>query len=485
MIHLAFTFLAPVLGAGAIFLSEGRRRRLSILLASTCAHLLLTARLWLGVPDAAPGALLGVDAAGLLFLSVISLLYCLVAVHLVAYTRRDPRGAPRVFLACHLLSLAAMTVATLSTHWGLFWVAMEATTLATAPLLFYHHGPRALEATWKYLLICSVGIALALLGTLFLGMAAAGLEEGQKTLGFAAMVEHASHLSTPWLKMAAVFLIVGYGTKMGLAPMHTWKPDAYGEAPPPVAALLSGGLTNCAFLGILRVSRLCTAAGEGPFVRSMLVALGLVSIGLAAASILGQGNYRRLLAYSSVEHMGILSLGVGIGGLAAFGALLHAINNAFNKGILFLAAGNVLQARGTSESKSVTGLLATMPVTAIFLVLGFLAATGIPPFGTFISEFTILRGMIASGGILVPVLYLGFLALVFIGMGSSVLEMVQGAPPGSPSEPPSDPNGAVDSLAAILPIAVFTLVVLILGLWVPAPLQAALENAAGFHGVAP
>jgi hydrogenase-4 component F len=355
---------------------------------------------------------------------------------------------------------------------------MEATTLATAPLLFYHHGPRALEATWKYLLICSVGIALALLGTFFLGMASASLAEGGRGLGFASMVDHAGGLSTPWLKMGAVFLIVGYGTKMGLAPMHTWKPDAYGEAPPPVAALLSGGLTNCAFLGILRVSQLCTAAGQGPFVRSMLVALGLLSIGIAAASILGQGNYRRLLAYSSVEHMGILVLGIGIGGLAAFGALLHAVNNAFNKGILFLAAGNVLQARGTSESKSVTGLLKTMPGTGVFMILGFLAATGIPPFGTFISEFTILRGMIASGGAVVPVLYLGFLAIVFIGMGSSLLEMVQGVPQG----PPPEPRHGVDSFAAILPMAIFTLVVLLLGIWIPGPLQAVLEHAAGLTG---
>jgi hydrogenase-4 component F len=478
MLHLVSTFLVPILGAGAIFLLPSRTQRLTVLLATTLAHLCLTARLWLGAPEAGSSALLGVDASGLLFLSVISLLYCLVAVHLVAYTRRDSRGAPKVFLACHLLSLSAMTVATLSAHWGLFWVAMEATTLATAPLLFYHHGPRALEATWKYLLICSVGIALALLGTFFLGMASASLAEGGRGLGFASMVDHAGGLSTPWLKMGAVFLIVGYGTKMGLAPMHTWKPDAYGEAPPPVAALLSGGLTNCAFLGILRVSQLCTAAGQGPFVRSMLVALGLLSIGIAAASILGQGNYRRLLAYSSVEHMGILVLGIGIGGLAAFGALLHAVNNAFNKGILFLAAGNVLQARGTSESKSVTGLLKTMPVTGVFMILGFLAATGIPPFGTFISEFTILRGMIASGGAVVPVLYLGFLAIVFIGMGSSLLEMVQGVPQG----PPPEPRHGVDSFAAILPMAIFTLVVLLLGIWIPGPLQAVLEHAAGLTG---
>ena len=478
MIHLLFTFLVPVLGAGAIFLLPDRGRRLTVLLATTIAHLCLTARLWFGAPVAGSSALLGVDAAGLLFLSVISLLYFLVAVHLVAYTRRDARGAPKVFLACHLFSLAAMTLATLSTHWGLFWVAMEATTLATAPLLFYHHGPRALEATWKYLLICSVGIALALLGTFFLGMAAAGLPEDQRTLAFATTVEHAGDLSVPWLKMAAVFLIVGYGTKMGLAPMHTWKPDAYGEAPGVVGALLAGGLTSCAFLALLRVYHIVDAAGQGAFARQLLIALGLLSMTTAAVFMAGQRDFKRLLAYSSVEHMGILTLGIGIGGLAAFGALLHAVNNAFNKGILFLAAGNVLQSRGTSDSRSITGLLRTLPVTGTFLILGFLAATGIPPFGTFISEFTILRGMIASGGTVVPILYLGFLALVFIGMGSSLLEMVQGEPQDTTSEVPA----ARESVAAVLPMAVFTLVVLLLGLWIPGPLQAVLEAAAGLPG---
>jgi len=478
MLPMAATFLVPLAGAGLVFLAHERRGRLVVLLLTALAHVSMTAGLWLRPRVQAPGALFGVDAQGLLILSVISLLYCLVAIHLIAYTRRDPRGAPPVFLACHLFSLAAMTLACFSQHWGVYWVAMEATTLATAPLLFYHHGPRSLEATWKYILIGSVGIALALMGTFFLGMAAAAVPRVENSLVFSTMLAHAGGLSVPWIKIAAVFLIVGYGTKMGLAPMHTWKPDAYGEAPPPVAALLSGGLTNAAFLGLLRVATLCNAAGEAAFVRSILVVLGLISIGIAAASMVGQGNYRRMLAYSSVEHMGILTLAIGVGGLATFGGLLHAVNNALNKGILFLAAGNILQACRTSEVKRITGLFRTLPFSSVFLVVGLFAATGFPPFGTFVSEFTILRGLIAGGNVVVPVLYLAFLAVVFIGMGAIVLGMVQGVPAAAPE----GARFARETFASILPMAVLAVLALLLGLHIPEALERLLKEASDVPG---
>ena len=474
MWELLAPFLLPPVGAALIFVAPGRTSRFAILLATTLAHLGATAALWRQYPGTLDTEFLRVDAAGLLFLSVISLLYCLVAVQLVAYTKREPRGAPPIFLACHLFALAAMSLSTLANHWGLFWVAMEATTLASAPLVFYHHGPRSLEAVWKYLIVCSLGIALALLGTLLLGMAAThtGGVPGNP-LVFSTMIAHAHELSTPWLRMAIVFLLVGYGVKMGLAPMHTWKPDAYGEAPPPVAALLSGGLTNCAFLAIYRITQLGSAAGERPFLQPMLVLLGLVSLGVAVASILGQTNYRRMLAYSSVEHMGILTLALGVGGTAAFGGMLHAVNNAVNKGILFLAAGNILQARRTSDVKDVTGLMKSQPATATLFVVGLLAATGFPPFGTFVSEFTMLRGMVAEERFVSAGLYLAFLAIGFIGLASVVFRMVQGVPAA-----PHDGERTREDLVSLLPMFVFVGIALLLGIHVPAQLKELLEGAA-------
>jgi len=373
--------------------------------------------------------------------------------------------------------LGMMTLIIESQRFGLMWVALEATTLTSAPLVYFSRNPRSLEATWKYLMIGSVGIALALLGSFFLAYSAlhAGLES---TLAFDDLVRDAPRLSRPLLHGAFILLFVGYGTKMGLAPMHTWKPDAYGEAPGLVGTMLAGGLTNCSFLALLRFYRIVSASGDSAFARTIMITTGLLSMAVAGAFMARQHDYKRMLAYSSVEHMGILTLAVGVGGLATFGGLLHAVNNALNKGILFLAAGNILQACRTSDVKGITGLFRTLPVSAAFLVVGFFAATGFPPFGTFVSEFTILRGLIAGGGVLVPALYLGFLAVAFIGMGSIVLGMVQGAPGAAPegAKPPRE------TFASILPIVILAALALLLGLHIPEALERLLREASDVPG---
>src|SRR5262245_2791041 len=286
---------------------------------------------------------LSLDPLGKLFLLLISVLFCGCACYAPGYLAQRQQRDNRVLCSCLLLSLAMMSLIILSHHLGLMWVAMEATTLCSAPGLYFNHNPRSLEATWKYLLICSVGIALALLGSLFLAYAALHAELAT-TLLFVDLVTDAPKRSRPWLHAAFVLLLVGYGTKMGLAPMHTWKPDAYGEAPGMIGALLAGGLTNCAFLAILRFLQITNAAGDADFARRMMIFLGLLSMALAAAFMVRQRDFKRMLAYSSVEHMGIVVLGVGIGGAATWAALLHVINNGLTKGLLFLSAGNIHRA---------------------------------------------------------------------------------------------------------------------------------------------
>ena len=237
-----------------------------------------------------------------------------------------------VFAGCLLLFLATMTLVTVSRHLGLMWVGVEATTLASAPLIYFHRHHRSLEATWKYLLICSVGIALALLGNFFVAVAARSAGGPMIHLTIDDLVAHAGSLNPLWLKAAFLFFLVGYGTKMGLAPLHTWLPDAHSEAPSVVSALLSGALLNCAFLTILRTHSLLSAAGLAAFSSDLLVLFGLLSMAVAAVFILGQADFKRMLAYSSVEHMGILALGIGIGGAATFGAMLHAVNHSLDQG---------------------------------------------------------------------------------------------------------------------------------------------------------
>ena len=216
---------------------------------------------------------------------------------------------------------------------------------------------------------------------------------------------------------------------MGLAPLHTWKPDAYGEAPGVVGALLAGGMTTCAFLALLRVYRIADAAGQGVFARELLVVFGLLSMATAAAFMVGQRDFKRLLAYSSVEHMGILVLGIGIGGAGIFAALLHTVNNALTKGVLFLAAGNIHRAFKSKRLEDVTGALRRLPISAGLFLAGFFAITGSPPFGPFVSELSILTAAMDTRRYVVGALYLILLAVIFIGMGSTVLAVVQGVPP--------------------------------------------------------
>jgi hydrogenase-4 component F len=353
------------------------------------------------------------------------------------------------------------------------WVALEANTLCSAPLLYYNRNQRSIEATWKYLLIGSVGIALALLGSFFLVYSAVrpGLEP---SLFLEDLVRDAPQLSKPWLHSAFILLFVGYGTKMGLAPMHTWKPDAYGEAPGLAGALLAGGLTNCAFLALLRFFQISSAAGEAAFARQMMIGIGLLSMATAGVFMARQRDYKRMLAYSSVEHMGILVLGVGIGGAGVFGAMLHLINNGLTKGVLFLSAANIHRAYGSKTTDDVRGALRRVPISAALFLAGFLAITGSPPFGPFFSEFTIMRAAVSEGRYVIVGLFLLMLIIIFIGMGSTVLTVVQGKPPDKKVQPLFH-----DNFHTVAPIVAFLGLVLMLGLYLPRPLDTLLHDAAG------
>jgi hydrogenase-4 component F len=480
-------FLLPLLGGAAAFVIRADRPRRALLAAVALAHAGLTAAAWARPLEPLRGRWIGLDAAGLLFLSITSVLFLVATMYALAYLARERaarhvdfeehqpfRNEPEtVFTGCLMLFLAAMTFVTVSHDFGLLWVGVEATTIASAPLIAFHRQHRSLEATWKYLLICSVGIALALLGNFLLAVSAAGTPAAPRANLIEALVNVGPGLRLPWLKAAFVFFLVGYGTKMGLAPLHNWLPDAHSESPSVVSALLSGALLNCAFLGILRIHQVCLAAGVGEFSQGLLRVFGLLSMALAAVFILGQADYKRLLAYSSVEHMGILSLGVGLGGLGVYGSALHAVGHSLTKAALFLVAGNILAAYGTKSIARVTGLRRVLPASAALWLFGFLAITGSPPFGTFLSELTILRAALDGGYVVVPILYLGLLGVIFVGMTNLILPMVQGPAPAGDALP-----ATADRLWTVLPPAVLGLGVLALGFGVPPALSAVLHEIA-------
>jgi hydrogenase-4 component F len=423
------------------------------------------------IPPAFDGWL-GLDALGRVVLAVISALFLVCSIYAPGYLGVRAERSNRLFCASMLAFLGMMTLIIESQRFGLMWVALEATTLTSAPLVYFSKNPRSLEATWKYLMIGSVGIALALLGSFFLAYSAlhAGLES---TLAFDDLVRDAPRLSRPWLHGAFILLFVGYGTKMGLAPMHTWKPDAYGEAPGLVGTMLAGGLTNCSFLAVLRFYRIVNASGDSAFARTIMITTGLLSMAVAGAFMARQHDYKRMLAYSSVEHMGILVLGIGIGGGAVFGSLLHLVNNGLTKGVLFLSAANIHRAYASKRTEQVGGALRRVPVSGALFLAGFIAITGSPPFGPFISEFTILNAAIRDGRFVIAAAFLALLALVFVGMGSTVLAVVQG--------PQSDQGRATefrDTVLTVGPPLVLLMVVLLLGVYIPAPLESLLRSAA-------
>jgi len=528
---LALVALPAFAAIAAFFIRSHALRRL-LLVTVAVFHAGLVGWLWIEPARFPPvGGWLAADALGRLFLAIASLLFLAVSVSAVGFLRKESGAttadteegflfgnAPEaVFTACLLGFLSTMTLVTVIQHFGLLWVSIEATTLVSAPLIHYHRHHRSLEATWKYLLVCSVGIAVALLGTYFLaasvssGIVGAKSAEyvgaksaeyvGAVSLTFSGLAQKAASLDAGWLKAAFLLLLVGYGTKMGLAPMHTWLPDAHSEAPSVVSALLSGALLNCAFLAVLRILSVCAAAGLGGFGRQTILVLGLVSMAVAAGLIIGQPDYKRMLAYSSVEHMGILCVGIGLGGLGDWGALFHAVNHSFTKAALFLLAGNFLAAYGTKKSSDVNGAVRTLPVTAALWVAGLFAITGAPPFGVFSSELTILRAGVNAGAWVVVTVYSVLLAAVFVGMITMLLRMGQGGRqerPGQAEHAGSPATGghgntpaaaAAPSLrageSALSVAAPLVLLVLtgVLGLFIPGFLDSALKQAALLLGI--
>jgi hydrogenase-4 component F len=465
--------LIPAL-VGLLLWRERRiRAHLTALLSVTTLHLLGSAVLWTGRGEASVGSILRLDPLGLIFLSITSVLFFLASLYTVPYLSRgthDPQAAPHRFVPCVLWFLSSLTLVATTQNLALLWVAVEATTLATAPLVYFYRRPGALAAAWKYLLLCSVGIALALLGTLFLGIAGAGLSPAPG-LSVPSLLVAAPRLARPWLEAAFILALVGYGTKIGLAPLHTWLPDAHSQAPSPVSALLSGALLNGALLALLRFHQVAVASGDAAFARTLLLTLGIASLVVACAFLVGQRDYKRLLAYSSIENMGIIAVGVAMGGGGVYGALFHAVNHSLCKAGLFFCAGNVLRGYGTTEVRDVRGLLRRLPFTGFLFLLLFLAIGGMPPFGTFWSKLLVFQAIMESAGPGVGALFLALVAIAFLGMAGALFPMLQGEP--DPGRPPArDPRLALAApLAALMSL-------LLLGVYLPQALAAALSVAA-------
>ncbi len=423
-------------------------------------------------PTFGPSEMLRADALSALLMVCVAAVASLVlflSPGLGRETQYSPSQLRRYQIFINLF-IFSMLLAVSANNVGVMWIAIEATTIFSALLIPLTRTKTSVEASWKYILICSVGIALAFAGTVlgyFDFVSPSGRVEN--ALNWPVLLAHAPSLHPEVMKLAFVFLLVGYGTKAGIAPMHTWLPDAHSEAPTPLSATMSGVLLAVALYAILRWKIVVDATLGGGYTNKLFIALGLLSLVIASFSIVLSRNYKRLLAYSSIEHTGLMCVGLALGPLGVFAAMLHLVNHTAAKSMTFLLAGRVLHRYHTTQIKDVSGLLKTMPGVAGLFAAGILAIIGLPPFGLFISEFALIRAGFATGRPWLMGVVLVLLAVAFVAFINHLNRMLYGAPP----------EGVVvgkESFWRIAPLTLNLAVLVALGLTLPAPLEALLNQ---------
>lgn len=387
----------------------------------------------------------------------------------------EPAEARRFRIFGNLFTFT-MLFAVTTNNVGFMWIAIEATTITSAMLIPLHVTKASVEASWKYILIGSIGIALAFGGTVlgyFDFFTLAGRHED--TLNWTVLMASAAHLHPPVIQLAFVFILIGYGTKAGLAPMHTWLPDAHSEAPAPLSAMMSGVLLAVALYAIIRWEAVVNAAVGTTFTDNLFISLGVLSIVIAAFSLVVQRNYKRMLAYSSIEHTGLMCVGLALGPLGTFAAMLHLLNHTLAKSTMFFLAGRVLHRYRSTEIGEVSGLLKTMPWTGGFFAAAMLAVIGLPPFGLFISEFALFRAGFVAGRPWLMGLILALLTIAFVSMIGHLNRMLYGAPAAA------TPVGE-GAAWPLLPVGLCIAALVVLGLTLPAPLKTLLDGIVEIAG---
>lgn len=421
------------------------------------------------------------DALSAYILSIVMFVSVAVAIYSVDYMGSEFKEGligikeSRHFYALLHLFIFNMVLATVSNNIAIFWVAIESTTIVSSLLVGFYKDRASVEAAWKYIILCTVSLVFGLLGIFIIYYASASVLVGEGTLNWTELREITHDMNPKTIKLAFLFILVGYGAKAGFAPIHNWLPDAHSQAPTPVSALLSGVLIKCSFFGIIRFVILGNESLESSYCSHLLLIFGLLSMGIATAFILLQNNYKRLLAYSSIEHIGIIAIGMGIGGFwGIYGALLHMLNHAIVKPLLFFTTGRVRFKYHTTEIGKVKGAIAVLPVAGTVMLLAALAIAGSPPFNIFLSEYTILKAAIDGGNWITFAFFIAFSTIIFGG----VLRHFGGMAFGKPNidhEHEKEKNG--DNKMSLIVIVVMVAIMLVLGLYIPGFLNEMLNNS--------
>jgi len=423
-----------------------------------------------------------VDSLSVYFALIITLVVVLAAFGSAAYLRvEEDRGelSPlqvRLYFVFFSVFASGMLASVFAGNLGLLWVLIELSTLASAVLVGLEAKARSLEAAWKYVIISSFGVTIALFATLWLFYAGSALHlTSNQRLTWAYLFVHAHALQSGSLRLAFLLAVVGYGTKVGLAPMHTWLPDAHSEAPSPASAMLSAALLSTGMYAIIRFQAIAKLGLGNAYPDHVLLVFGFATLFIGVIFMVRRGNYKRTFAYSSIEHMGIVAVALGFGGvLGLYGALLQVLNHAIGKAVLFLSTGHFVLGYRTRESSQVRGALAALPFAGGVLVVASLAVAGTPPFGVFLSEFTIVRDGFAGSTPILAAFLLLLLLVGFVALVGTTLAMATGDAPTEPVIPYPRQSGRI---LAGLPLVGGLTALLILGLWVPGGLNGLLVHA--------
>lgn len=423
------------------------------------------------------------DPLGAWVVLCVAVVYLLASIYAIGYMRHDEAGDRRLpaFYALHAGFALTMLFAPLVNSIGVYWIAIELTTLVSTFLVGFERSAESMEAAWKYIIVVSAGISLALLGTTLLYWGGSFVLGETYNLTWESLVQVAPKMPPVLLKLGFLLTLIGYGTKVGLAPMHTWLPDAHSEGPAPVSAMLSGALLNTAMLGIVRFLAATDAAGQGMLPHTALVVLGVLSLLVGALFIVRQKQIKRLMAYSSIEHMGVLALGFGFGGpLGIAGALYHMLNHSLCKPLLFFGAGNAMHRYGSKRIRDIRDVLSVFPVSGWLWLCGAVAITGAPPFGLFLSEFTILRAGWGGPNLWAAIALLVLLVVIFIAFLNHFRAMYLESPP-----LPAVPAEASGNAWRTWPMALALAPLLILGVWWPAAWTTLYQHIAAGLGALP